>query len=172
MVIVALKYCQHACTPRNRDPTVGLRHSVCFASATHRAENEHDKAQIRQKVTETEDAVETVEKRSPDPDSTETASEDDGEPGTETPLERIVSLPEHVADRELTVNQERARFIATELRRSRPWYYIAGYQGTHSTPSPLPSDAVVVTQLAGLWGTSPAGLITFASESSTRCRYE
>ena len=41
-----------------------------------------------------------------------------------------------------------------------------------STPSPLPSDAVVVTQPAGLWGTSPAGFITVTSESSTRCRYE
>ncbi|KYH23952.1 hypothetical protein HAPAU_40310 [Halalkalicoccus paucihalophilus] len=34
----------------------------------------------------------------------------------ETPLERICALPEHVADRELTSNQERARFIARDVR--------------------------------------------------------
>jgi hypothetical protein len=34
----------------------------------------------------------------------------------ETPLERICVLPEHVADRELTANQERARFIAKNVR--------------------------------------------------------
>lgn len=35
---------------------------------------------------------------------------------TETPLERICALPEHIADRELTANQERARFIARDVR--------------------------------------------------------
>jgi hypothetical protein len=35
---------------------------------------------------------------------------------TETPLERICAIPEHVADRELTANQERARFIARDVR--------------------------------------------------------
>ena len=35
---------------------------------------------------------------------------------SETPLERICTLPEHVADRELTTNQERARFIARDVR--------------------------------------------------------
>jgi vacuolar-type H+-ATPase subunit I/STV1 len=35
---------------------------------------------------------------------------------TTTPLERICALPEHVADRELTTNQERARFIARDVR--------------------------------------------------------
>lgn len=33
-----------------------------------------------------------------------------------TPLERICGLPEHIADRELTTNQERARFIARDVR--------------------------------------------------------
>ncbi|KYH23979.1 hypothetical protein HAPAU_40580 [Halalkalicoccus paucihalophilus] len=35
---------------------------------------------------------------------------------TNTPLERICALPEHVADRELTTNQKRARFIARDVR--------------------------------------------------------
>lgn len=34
----------------------------------------------------------------------------------ETPLERICALPEHIADRELTTNQKRARFIARDVR--------------------------------------------------------
>ncbi|MFC6907133.1 hypothetical protein ACFQGH_18285 [Halalkalicoccus tibetensis] len=33
-----------------------------------------------------------------------------------TPLERICTLPEHVADRELTTNQKRARFIARDVQ--------------------------------------------------------
>ena len=32
-----------------------------------------------------------------------------------TPLERIAALPEHIAKRELTANQERARFIARDV---------------------------------------------------------
>jgi hypothetical protein len=35
---------------------------------------------------------------------------------SETPLERICTLPEHVADRELTTNQERVRFIARDIQ--------------------------------------------------------
>ena len=35
---------------------------------------------------------------------------------SQTPLERICSLPEQVADHELTTNQERARFIARDVR--------------------------------------------------------
>ncbi|WP_245998448.1 hypothetical protein [Halalkalicoccus subterraneus] len=35
---------------------------------------------------------------------------------TDTPLERICALPEHIADRELTTNQIRARFIARDVR--------------------------------------------------------
>jgi chromosome segregation ATPase len=81
--------------------------------ADYRAHNEHDKAQIRQKVTE-------LEKQ-----QTEVSSEDatpgvdagkDPSQNAETPLERICALPEHVADRELTANQERARFIARDVR--------------------------------------------------------
>jgi hypothetical protein len=34
----------------------------------------------------------------------------------ETPLERICTLPEQIADRELTTNQERARFVARDVR--------------------------------------------------------
>jgi uncharacterized coiled-coil protein SlyX len=34
----------------------------------------------------------------------------------QTPLEQVVGLPEHLADEELTANQERARFIAQDVR--------------------------------------------------------
>lgn len=48
----------------------------------------------------------------PEPDNpTLEASED-----TSTPLEQIVSLPEHMANRELTANQERARFVASDVK--------------------------------------------------------
>lgn len=35
---------------------------------------------------------------------------------SKTPLERICALPEHIVDRELTANQERARFIGRDDR--------------------------------------------------------
>ncbi|WP_336346113.1 hypothetical protein [Halalkalicoccus ordinarius] len=41
--------------------------------------------------------------------------EETGTQTSQTPLERICALPEHVADRELTTNQERARFIARDV---------------------------------------------------------
>jgi chromosome segregation ATPase len=81
--------------------------------ANYRAHNERDKAQIRQKLTEVENQ------------QTEALSEDatprvedgkDPSQNAETPLERICALPEHVADHELTANQERARFIARDVR--------------------------------------------------------
>ena len=34
---------------------------------------------------------------------------------TETPLEQVVALPEHLADGELTANQQRARFVAADV---------------------------------------------------------
>ncbi len=39
---------------------------------------------------------------------------DEASTNAETPLEQIVSLPEHVAARELSANQERARFVAKD----------------------------------------------------------
>jgi cell division septum initiation protein DivIVA len=81
--------------------------------ADYRDHNERDKAQIRQKLTE----VENQQTQAPSEDATLgiDAGEDPSQ-NAETPLERICALPEHVADRELTANQERARFIARDVR--------------------------------------------------------
>lgn len=70
----------------------------------------------------TESAVEDLEEQGTEPDGgfeDATPRSDIDEPGpqdAETPLERIYALPEHVAERELTANQERARFIAQDVR--------------------------------------------------------
>ena len=77
----------------------------------YRDENEFDKAQIRQKITEVENR--TMNTSSGDATPRDEADEENSQ-ATETPLERICTLPEHVADRELTANQERARFIASD----------------------------------------------------------
>ena len=61
-----------------------------------------------------------AENRQTQPDSADTTpgveEEGTGSQPSQTPLERICSLPEHVVDRELTTNQERARFIARDIR--------------------------------------------------------
>ena len=59
------------------------------------------------------DEVETVTSNNGTPgvDANKTESQD-----VKTPLERVCALPEHIADRELTANQERARFIARDIQ--------------------------------------------------------
>jgi hypothetical protein len=79
----------------------------------YRAHNERDKAEIRQKITE----VENQQTEGLSEDATPGVDTDKEAPqNAETPLERICTLPEHIADRELTANQERARFIARDVR--------------------------------------------------------
>lgn len=69
------------------------------------------------------DRVESLENATPEPDSDGATPTPDGdETGTQagespaTPLEQLVALPEHLAERELSANQERARFIARDVR--------------------------------------------------------
>ncbi|MFC6907234.1 hypothetical protein [Halalkalicoccus tibetensis] len=67
------------------------------------------------RISELDDEVSQLEPDSghetPGVDGDKTGSQD-----SQTPLERICGLPEHIADRELTVNQERARFVARDVR--------------------------------------------------------
>jgi chromosome segregation ATPase len=72
--------------------------------AEHKDHTGREFADVRGRITDVEDDVDAAVVT--DTTATET---------TETPLERICSLPEHVADRELTANQERARFIARDV---------------------------------------------------------
>jgi hypothetical protein len=64
--------------------------------------------------------------------------EDDktGQQNTQTLLERICALPEHIADRELTANQERERFIATDV-----WDY------TEKAPAGLVIDSRAIKRV-------------------------
>jgi chromosome segregation ATPase len=71
-------------------------------------------ADVRGRITDVEDQVQTLES-SPDNTTSEGADQTSSQT-TETPLERICALPEQIADRELTTNQDRARFIARDVR--------------------------------------------------------
>ena len=66
-------------------------------------------ASVQIQIDELEEA--TTPNDAPEGGITNTESND-----SETPLERICGLPEHIVDRELTANQERARFIAKDVR--------------------------------------------------------
>ncbi|WP_211330678.1 hypothetical protein [Halalkalicoccus subterraneus] len=77
-------------------------------------------ADVRGRITDVEEQAEELEttlQETPTATTTVDAEENGSQTTTtETPLERICTLPEHVADRELTTNQERARFIARDVR--------------------------------------------------------
>ena len=72
-------------------------------------------ADIRARITDIEEQNQATQ--APPEDATPGVEADKtGAQNAEAPLERICALPEHVADRELTANQERARFIARDIR--------------------------------------------------------
>ncbi|WP_336365307.1 hypothetical protein [Halalkalicoccus salilacus] len=71
-------------------------------------------ADVRGRITDVEEQVQTLES-SPDTTTSEEADQTSSQTA-ETPLERICALPEQIADRELTTNQDRARFIARDVR--------------------------------------------------------
>jgi hypothetical protein len=54
-----------------------------------------------------------LEASNPTPDGDKSASKDLYQP--ETPIEQVVSMPEDMADSQLTANQDRARFVASDL---------------------------------------------------------
>lgn len=62
----------------------------------------------------TEPGADTAGERDETSDTTNTQNETSRSP--QTPLERVVGLPEPIADTELTANQERARFIARDVQ--------------------------------------------------------
>ncbi|WP_129116700.1 hypothetical protein [Halegenticoccus tardaugens] len=74
----------------------------------YREQNEKGKADIRRWVADLEDSLGETPGSGTDADVSQPTS-------LSTPLERIVALPDTVAAEELTANQERARFIATDV---------------------------------------------------------
>ncbi|MFC6906830.1 hypothetical protein [Halalkalicoccus tibetensis] len=75
-------------------------------------------ANVRGRITDVEEQTEDLETTLQATPTEATDAEENGSQTTtmETPLERICTLPEHVADRELTTNQKRARFIARDVQ--------------------------------------------------------
>lgn len=55
-----------------------------------------------------------LEAANPTPDADKSASTDLYQP--ETPIEQVVAMPEEMATDQLTANQDRARFVATDVR--------------------------------------------------------
>jgi len=77
-----------------------------------RTDSAKERAEIKQRVT-------TLEESEEEPDSGGTNPTPDGEETTlhkpETPLEEVVQLPEHLAEENLSANQQRARFVAKDI---------------------------------------------------------
>ncbi len=81
--------------------------------AEHKDHTGREFADVRARITETENRQTDIDSEDATPGVDEEKTESQN---PQTPLERICSLPEHIADRELTANQERARFIAKDVR--------------------------------------------------------
>jgi vacuolar-type H+-ATPase subunit I/STV1 len=73
-------------------------------------------ADVRGRITDVEEQAQ-AQAHTRAAESTDATPEDESpSQSAATPLERICGLPEQIADRELTTNQERARFIARDIR--------------------------------------------------------
>jgi cell division septum initiation protein DivIVA len=83
--------------------------------AKHKDHAGREIADVRSRITDLEEQNQETQPGSDDATPGVDAVKS-GSQTAETPLERICALPEHVADRELTANQERARFIARDVR--------------------------------------------------------
>lgn len=81
--------------------------------AEHKDHTGRKFADVRARITETENQQAQSDSVNETPRDT---GEETGSQKSQTPLERICALPEHLADRELTANQKRARFIARDIQ--------------------------------------------------------
>jgi molybdopterin converting factor small subunit len=80
-----------------------------------REERTLDVAKDRQRLTDVEERLDAVESGG-SPDESPTPETDDNDSSTpSTPLERVCAFSEDVAERELTANQSRARFVARDV---------------------------------------------------------
>ena len=77
-----------------------------------RSESAKERAEIKQRVTALEESEEEADSdgMNPTPDGEQTALHK-----PETPLEEVVQLPEHLAEENLSANQQRARFVARDI---------------------------------------------------------
>ena len=99
-------------------------------------------ADVRGRITDVEEQVQTLES-SPESTTNEDADQMSSQTA-ETPLERICALPEQIADRELTTNQDRARFIARDVR-----------DYAEKAPAGLVIDSQTITKVLAAEGTKP-----------------
>ncbi len=77
----------------------------------YREHNEKDKAALKRRVTDLESqATEGTDRDTAPDDAADEVSQQEN-----TPLTQIVQLPEPLAETELTANQKRARFVATDI---------------------------------------------------------
>jgi len=77
----------------------------------HQAESAKERAEIKQRVTTLEESEESGEREeTPTPNTEDTTIQE-----PDTPLEEVVQLPEHLAEENLSANQQRARFVARDI---------------------------------------------------------
>ncbi|OYR63543.1 hypothetical protein DJ83_02460 [Halorubrum ezzemoulense] len=80
-----------------------------------RAERTKDIAEDRKRLTDVEERLDAVEEGGSPDESPTPDGHDNGSSTPSTPLERVCAFDDDVADRELTANQSRARFVAQDV---------------------------------------------------------
>ena len=76
-----------------------------------------DDAELRGRITDAEDRLDTVEddvsgETTPSPETETDASTD-----TQTPIEDVIRIPEHLVEESLTANQQRSRAVAKDIHQ-------------------------------------------------------
>jgi hypothetical protein len=80
-----------------------------------RAERTKDIAEDRQRLTDAEKRLDAAEEGESGDVNPTPQTEKDGSTDPQSPLERVCAFDDDVADRELTANQSRARFVARDV---------------------------------------------------------
>jgi hypothetical protein len=82
-----------------------------------REQRGRDDAELRSRISDLEDRLDDVEDGEISAETPTPDGEESGSKSSETPLERVCSLPEPAVDRELSANQRRARFVAKDVEQ-------------------------------------------------------
>lgn len=83
--------------------------------ADEREERTLDVANDRKRLTDVEDRLSEVEESGSNGGNPTPETDKNGSTDPQTPLERVCAFSEDVAERELTANQSRARFVARDI---------------------------------------------------------
>jgi len=76
-----------------------------------------DDAELRGRITDAENRLDAVEEDDSDSSNPTPIGEKDDSTGTQTPIEDVIRIPEHLVEDSLTANQQRSRAVAKDIHQ-------------------------------------------------------